>query len=112
RDLSIGAVVVDEEVEQVERLLDREVLPRMVERVEHDLRLGLVGRDVVADLRHPDVATLVALADAEDVDDVRMGRFDGVDLADHLDRKSTRLNSSHEWISYAVLSLTKKTATH
>src|SRR5207247_9938026 len=27
-----------------------------------------------------------------------------------LDRKSTRLNSSHEWISYAVLCLKKKTA--
>src|SRR5207247_7517611 len=23
-------------------------------------------------------------------------------IVDHLDRKSTRLNSSHEWISYAV----------
>src|SRR5438105_10182000 len=27
------------------------------------------------------------------------------------DRKSTRLNSSHEWISYAVFCLKKKTAT-
>src|SRR5207247_5830516 len=27
------------------------------------------------------------------------------------DRKSTRLNSSHEWISYAVFCLTKKTTT-
>src|SRR5438105_11431731 len=27
----------------------------------------------------------------------------------HLDRKSTRLNSSHEWISYAVFCLKKKT---
>src|SRR5207247_7966869 len=26
----------------------------------------------------------------------------------HLDRKSTRLNSSHEWISYAVFRLKKK----
>src|SRR5438105_9483968 len=26
----------------------------------------------------------------------------------HLDRKSTRLNSSHEWISYAVFCLKKK----
>src|SRR5438105_9767618 len=29
-------------------------------------------------------------------------------LADYLDRKSTRLNSSHEWISYAVFCLKKK----
>src|SRR5438105_8719420 len=28
-----------------------------------------------------------------------------------LDRKSTRLNSSHEWISYAVFCLKKKTKT-
>src|SRR5207247_6360790 len=27
----------------------------------------------------------------------------------HSDRKSTRLNSSHEWISYAVFCLKKKT---
>src|SRR5438105_12811095 len=29
-----------------------------------------------------------------------------------LDRKSTRLNSSHEWISYAVFCLKKKTQGH
>src|SRR5207247_2788946 len=30
-------------------------------------------------------------------------------LHQHRDRKSTRLNSSHEWISYAVFCLKKKT---
>src|SRR5207247_9056171 len=30
-------------------------------------------------------------------------------LRERLDRKSTRLNSSHEWISYAVFCLKKKT---
>src|SRR5207247_6860978 len=30
---------------------------------------------------------------------------------DPVDRKSTRLNSSHEWISYAVFCLKKKTKT-
>src|SRR5438105_7923113 len=30
---------------------------------------------------------------------------------DHRDRKSTRLNSSHEWISYAVFCLKKKKIT-
>src|SRR5438105_5598849 len=29
-------------------------------------------------------------------------------LSEELDRKSTRLNSSHEWISYAVFCLKKK----
>src|SRR5438105_12003662 len=35
-------------------------------------------------------------------------------VAEHLgsDRKSTRLNSSHEWISYAVFCLKKKTTKH
>src|SRR5207247_6764879 len=32
-----------------------------------------------------------------------------VTLGSPLDRKSTRLNSSHEWISYAVFCLKKKT---
>src|SRR2546422_7695368 len=32
----------------------------------------------------------------------------GVDLFDRLDRKSTRLNSSHGYISYAVFCLKKK----
>src|SRR5207247_3405946 len=34
--------------------------------------------------------------------------FNGWDLAAAVDRKSTRLNSSHEWISYAVFCLKKK----
>src|SRR5438105_7235699 len=35
-------------------------------------------------------------------------RASGVDLDTRRDRKSTRLNSSHEWISYAVFCLKKK----
>src|SRR6266536_6416110 len=31
-----------------------------------------------------------------------------ISALEHLDRKSTRLNSSHEWISYAVFCLKKK----
>src|SRR5690348_17713005 len=38
---------------------------------------------------------------------LRRGAADGV-LADELDRKSTRLNSSHPSISYAVFCLKKK----
>src|SRR5438105_9925357 len=39
-------------------------------------------------------------------------RADAVAVAgDTLDRKSTRLNSSHEWISYAVFCLKKKKQT-
>src|SRR5438105_11369079 len=36
-------------------------------------------------------------------------RLNGLDLVG--DRKSTRLNSSHEWISYAVFCLKKKNKT-
>src|SRR5207247_10847790 len=32
----------------------------------------------------------------------------GIEAGFHTDRKSTRLNSSHEWISYAVFCLKKK----
>src|SRR5438105_12159011 len=35
----------------------------------------------------------------------------GYSAAVYADRKSTRLNSSHEWISYAVFCLKKKTHT-
>src|SRR5207247_10554767 len=37
-----------------------------------------------------------------------LGALDGVVMELHEDRKSTRLNSSHEWISYAVFCLKKK----
>src|SRR5215216_7820513 len=38
------------------------------------------------------------------------GRTVEIGVGDALDRKSTRLNSSHQIISYAVFCLTKKTA--
>src|SRR5438105_6105501 len=37
-------------------------------------------------------------------------RYNGRDVVLLIDRKSTRLNSSHEWISYAVFCLKKKTS--
>src|SRR6266536_3127063 len=64
------------------------------------------GAELVADPPHPDLPgiqhprgnsqSLLGLLDE--------GGVDGV----HEDRKSTRLNSSHEWISYAVFCLKKK----
>src|SRR5438105_12858455 len=38
--------------------------------------------------------------------------LDATNLVRHRDRKSTRLNSSHEWISYAVFCLKKKNCMH
>src|SRR3712207_7870046 len=56
-------------------------------------------------VRHPASPTLPALiAAAGDQADMRFLEF--------LDRKSTRLNSSHANISYAVFCLKKKTKTH
>jgi len=63
---------------------DREVLPGVVQRVEEDLGLVLVGPHVVADLRRPQLSALVALADREDLDDRRVGGGDRVDLGGHL----------------------------
>src|SRR5207247_3923454 len=43
---------------------------------------------------------------------IKTGSLDGVKtMAGYVDRKSTRLNSSHEWISYAVFCLKKKKKT-
>ena len=50
RDRPVRAVVAGQPAERRERLLDREVLARMVERVDEDLGLRLVVVDVVADL--------------------------------------------------------------
>src|SRR2546422_5185814 len=44
-----------------------------------------------------------------EVDDAARGVIRGAGLAEYLDRKSTRLNSSHGYISYAVFCLKKKT---
>src|SRR2546422_3039072 len=51
----------------------------------------------------------VAVAGVEHVADAQAGRRDDlVHAAKHVDRKSTRLNSSHGYISYAVFCLKKK----
>ena len=53
----------------------------MVQGIDEDLGLGLVGGDVVADLDDGDVAALVALADRVDADEVRVGVLCGLDGA-------------------------------
>src|SRR5438105_6329651 len=58
---------------------------------------------------HQDLFDAFAAHQPDEPRDVRRRRRDaglGLDVAE--DRKSTRLNSSHEWISYAVFCLKKK----
>src|SRR5438105_9991447 len=62
--------------------------------IDADFRMGVHVLDHIACGRGPSLPPLPAVA------------VEGMDL----DRKSTRLNSSHEWISYAVFCLKKKKA--
>ena len=81
----VRAVVVGREhVQDVDRHLGAEMLPRVVQRVEQDLGLVLVDRDVVAHLGRPDVAPLIALAELVELHDVRVGGRHVVDVRDHL----------------------------
>src|SRR3989449_6383585 len=62
-----------------------------------------VGRWKVA---HGDTLTLPQLGDRFKLSDVLLGEGEGIAVGQ--DRKSTRLNSSHGYISYAVFCLKKK----
>ena len=83
-DPRVGAVAVGQPAKDRQGLLYREVLAGVVEAVEQDLGLGLVGGDVVGDLDRPDLAALVTLADRELADDARVIGDGRVDLLDHL----------------------------
>ena len=78
------AVVVGQQVQDVDRHLGGEVLARVVQAVEEDLGLGLVGGHVVAHLGGPDGPALVAGADGEDLHDARVRSLHVVDVGDHL----------------------------
>ena len=81
---ALRSVVVGEPVEDVQGHLEAHVLVGVVDAVEQDLGLVLVDADVVADLGRPQLPALVALADGEQVDDVRVRGGDRMDLRDHL----------------------------
>src|SRR5207247_5214546 len=69
--------------------------------LRHFLRLGLEGGVIGGGI------AMLAFGFSESI----AGWFSGTPVGDQfaaLDRKSTRLNSSHEWISYAVFCLKKK----
>ena len=71
-DPGVGAVAVGEQVEQVDRHLDGQVLTGVLLGVEQDLGLVLVGADVVGDLHRHQVAALVRRTDADLAGDRRM----------------------------------------
>src|SRR2546429_1664396 len=88
------------------------VLPAKRMASEHAVGIGRLLRDR---LGHVPVLGDLAVLDTQDVDDRKpaiSGRELRMRVHDHeitlRDRKSTRLNSSHGYISYAVFCLKKK----
>src|SRR5207248_11429724 len=90
-------------------------LPSFPTRRSSDLRAVRAAVDRTADRRHALRRLLRSRFDnsARPPDErARRPHSDGQSGADDLDRKSTRLNSSHRTISYAVFCLKKKKTTH
>src|SRR5687768_17942937 len=71
------------------------------ERFQREVRLA-------ASLQHPHMVPLLAAGSAGGILYYTMPYVAGESLRARLDRKSTRLNSSHGYISYAVFCLKKK----
>src|SRR6266581_8480729 len=74
---------------------------------------GICGSDVMEWYRKPKAPLVLGHEIAAEVVEVGSGvdtvkRGDRVFVSHHVDRKSTRLNSSHPSISYAVFCLKKK----
>ncbi len=76
RGVDIGPVSIHQRMQETDGGLDPHVLAGVMTGDDEHLRLGLIGRDVVADLGRPQLATLPAATDAEALDDARMGRCD------------------------------------
>src|SRR2546430_3357853 len=74
-------------------------LEAILEPLEQNLLYAHSGEEALRQLLQHDVAIILL--------DVQMPVLDGFETAT-LDRKSTRLNSSHSQISYAVFCLKKK----
>src|SRR2546422_1026129 len=85
--------------------LERTRLPGSVSSGEHHALIRAVSEHIEESHR-PDPGHL-----APDPSPQPLPRFADLYYADQLDRKSTRLNSSHGYISYAVFCLKKKKKT-
>src|SRR5438105_4112545 len=68
----------------------------------HPAQRDALGTECFADVDLAAVAPAQLVGSLQPLDELRRGS------AIEQDRKSTRLNSSHEWISYAVFCLKKK----
>src|SRR2546430_9272510 len=100
---TLGRQVADDQADAVTRLLDRAVV--LAHPGAHDL--AVVPGGVIPDQQHRLLAALLGARRAPEQEVDRDGA-DGTPLDEAQDRKSTRLNSSHSQISYAVFCLKKK----
>src|SRR5207244_6214660 len=76
---------------------------------QQPMRRGLRSENASHDDRELEALRLVDGHDADRVGVRRVGRVEADRVLDPRDRKSTRLNSSHQITSYAVSCFTKKT---
>src|SRR5690348_17572039 len=77
----------------------------MVRRFQNEARAAGV-------LSHPNIVTIYDAGERDGIFYIAMEFIEGTTLHELLDRKSTRLNSSHPSISYAVFCLKKKNTTN
>src|SRR2546422_7259695 len=80
------------------------------EWIDRNQFVGHLGLEKEEKVRSVEIALQLAMVGGRIVDQIEVhARTEGRGL--HLDRKSTRLNSSHGYISYAVFCLKKKKQT-
>src|SRR5207247_5757393 len=106
-----GELPADEVVSDPERaVLHEDRRHRSLSRVERRLEHGAVGPAVGIRLQIEQLGLEQDLIEqgVHVLPGLRRDRRGERRTAELLDRKSTRLNSSHEWISYAVFCLKKK----
>src|SRR5438105_9341545 len=94
-----------------------ECVEQLIQRLLHRLSIALplqgkAGDQRLGGLVRPPAAELYGVF-LGDYNIIRLGGapHEPRDVGPVIDRKSTRLNSSHEWISYAVFCLKKKKTT-
>src|ERR1035438_10678730 len=94
--------------ENYEHLLEdySQIAPPAADEVVQGTVLGITAKDVIIDFGYKSEGIVPIEQFQSPTGEVTVKRGDVVDV---IDRKSTRLNSSHLGISYAVFCLKKKT---